>query len=138
MTVLNFPSPSASPYEVNGVRYTWDGEAWVAAGGGDTYLKASGGNITGAITSVEAEISGSWDLSDGPFFVFNGGTVPAFSNGVAGASGLIRVTSAISGWTGNVVPLDVTLPSPTAFPSIIPYYVSDSSTVLLGSAQFAG
>ena len=86
----------------------------------------------------EAEITSSWDLSDGPFFVFNGGTVPAFTNGVAGASGLIRVTSAISGWTGNVVPLDVTLPSPTAFPSIIPYYVSDSSTVLLGSAQFAG
>ena len=66
MTVLNFPAPSASPYEVNGVRYTWDGEAWVAAGGGDTYLKVTGGNITGAITSVEAEITSSWDLSDGP------------------------------------------------------------------------
>ena len=138
MTVLNFPSPSASPYEVNGVRYTWDGEAWVAAGGGDTYLKASGGNITGPITSVENLISDPWDLSDGPFFRFDGGTVPAFTNAVAGASGLIRVTGAISGWTGNVVPLDVTLPSPTSFPSIIPYYVSNTSTILLGTAQFAG
>ena len=70
--------------------------------------------------------------------MFNGGTVPAFTNGVAGASGLIRATAAISGWTGNVVPLDTTLPSPTAYPSIIPFYVSDSGTVLLGTAQFAG
>ena len=138
MTVLNFPSPSASPYEVNGVRYTWDGEAWVAAGGGDTYLKVEGGNITGPITSVENQISGSWDLSDGPFFRFDGGTVPAFTNAVAGASGLIRVTAAIDGWTGNVVPLDVTLPSPTSFPSIVPYYVQNTGTVLLGTAQFAG
>ena len=124
---------------VNGVRYTWDGEAWVAAGGGDVYLKASGGNITGAITSVETDItSTTWDLEDGPFFRFAGGTVPAFQGAVAGASGLIRVTGAITGWNGNVVPLDSSLPSPTSFPSIIPYYVSDSSTVLLGSAQFAG
>ena len=138
MTVLNFPAPAASPYEVNGVRYTWDGEAWVAAGGGDEYLKVTGGNITGAVTSVEAEISGSWDLSDGPFFVFNGGAIPAFSNGVAGASGLIRVTAAIDSWPAGVNPASGTAPAPLAYPAIIPYYVDSPTTVIVGDAQAPG
>ena len=135
MTVLNFPSPASSPYEVNGVRYTWDGEAWVAAGGGDEYLKVTGGNITGAITSVEAQITGSWDLSDGPFFVFNGGAFPAFANGVAGASGLIRVTAAIDSWPTGVSAASGTLPAPTSYPAIIPFYVDSASTVIVGDAS---
>ena len=136
MTVLNFPSPASSPYEVNGVRYTWDGEAWVAAGGGDTYLKVEGGNITGAITSVENSIGGTWDLSDGPFFSFAGGAVPAFTNGVAGASGLIRATAGIDSWPAGVSGATGTLPAPEAFPAIIPYYVDSSSTVIVGEAQY--
>ena len=134
MTVLNFPSPSASPYEVNGVRYTWDGEAWVAAGGGDVYLKSSGGNITGAVTNVETTISGTWDLSAGPFFYCSGGAVPAFENGVAGASGLIRVGGAITSWPAGVSAASGVLPTPTATPAIIPFYVDSASTVIVGDA----
>lgn len=135
MTVLNFPTPANSPYVENGVRYTWDGEAWVAAGGGDVYLKASGGNITGAITSVEVEITSSWDLADGPFFVFNGGAVPAFTNGVAGASGLIRVTAAIDSWPAGVSAASGTLPAPSTYPAIVPFYVDSASSVIVGDAS---
>jgi len=135
MTVLNFPSPSASPYEVNGVRYTWDGEAWVAAGGGDTYLKVEGGNITGAITNVETAISGTWDLSNGPFFYCSGGDITGFSGGVAGASGLIRVNGTITSWPAGVSAASGTLPQPTSFPAIIPFYVDSASTVILGDAS---
>ena len=138
MTVLNFPSPSASPYEVNGVRYTWDGEAWVAAGGGDEYLKVTGGNITGSITNAETYLLSSWDLSSGPFFYFGGGAIPPFSNGVVGSSGLIRVNGAIDSWPSGVSAASGTLPSPTAFPAIIPFYVDTASTVLVGDAQFPG
>ena len=134
MTVLNFPSPASSPYEVNGVRYTWDGEAWVAAGGGDVYLKASGGNITGAVTNVETTISGTWDLSAGPFFYCSGGAVPAFENGVAGASGLIRVGGAITSWPSGVSAASGVLPTPTSTPAIIPFYVDSASTVIVGDA----
>ena len=135
MTVLNFPDPASSPYVENGVRYTWDGNAWVAAGGGDVYLKTEGGNITGAITSVEVEISSSWNLDEGPFFYSNGGDLPSFANGVAGASGLIRVEGEITSWPSGVSAATGTLPIPTTFPAIIPFYVDSASSVIVGDAS---
>ena len=135
MTVLNFPAPAASPYEVNGVRYTWDGEAWVAAGGGDMYLKVTGGNITGSITNAETYLLSSWDLSKGPFFYFGGGAIPAFTNGVVGSSGLIRVMGEITSWPAGVTAAAEMLPMPTTFPAIIPFYVDTASTVVVGDAS---
>ena len=59
MTVLNFPSPSASPYEVNGVRYTWDGEAWVAAGG-----VRSAAHEVGCEVCTETQVNRRLDLAE--------------------------------------------------------------------------
>ena len=138
MTVLNFPPSSSSPYEVNGVTYTWDGAAWVAAGGGDVCVKRAGDQITGAITSLEKEITdAACDLSGGPFFVINSPTtVPTPTNAVAGASGLIRVNAAINGWAAEFTALGE-LPAPDSFPAIVPFYVESATSVLLGQTSAA-
>ena len=137
---ITFPPSSSSPYEVNGVTYTWDGSAWVAAGGGDVCVRRAGDIITGAITSVEKEITSSkCDLSEGPFFVINAETeVPTPTNAVAGASGLIRVNASITGWAAEFTALSSALPAPTNFPSVIPFYVQSPTSILLGAAQAAG
>ena len=133
---ITFPPSSSSPYEVNGVTYTWDGSAWVAAGGGDVCVRRAGDIITGAITSVEKEITSSkCDLSEGPFFVINADTtVPTPTNAVPGASGLIRVNATITGWASEFTALSAALPAPTSFPSVIPFYVQAADSILLGAA----
>ena len=133
---ITFPPSSSSPYEVNGVTYTWDGQSWTSFGGGDVSVKRAGDVITGAITSVEKEITSSkCDLSEGPFFVINAETtVPTPTNAVAGASGLIRANAAITGWAAEFTALAATLPAPTSFPSVIPFYVQAADSILLGAA----
>ena len=133
---ITFPPSSSSPYEVNGVTYNWDGQSWTSFGGGDVSVKRAGDVITGAITSVEKEITSSkCDLSEGPFFVINAETtVPTPTNAVPGASGLIRVNAAITGWAAEFTALAASLPAPTSFPSVIPFYVQAADSILLGAA----
>ena len=133
---ITFPPSSSSPYEVNGVTYTWDGQSWTSFGGGDVCVRRAGDIITGAITSVEKEITSSkCDLSEGPFFVINAETtVPTPTNAVPGASGLIRVNATITGWASEFTALSAALPAPTSFPSVIPFYVQAADSILLGAA----
>lgn len=95
------------------------------------YVLRSGSALTGSLTTPERTITGAvFDLSTGPFWTCGNITVPNPTNAVAGMSGLIRVTAAPSGWGANFS----TAPTPTVFPSIIPFYVESATSIRLGQA----
>ena len=100
------------------------------------YLEEAGGNLTGAVTQTEVTItSGSFDLSDSNFFTVGAITVPTPTNAVTGQSGLIRITAGPVVWASEFKFPDATAPSITAFPAIIPFYVQDSSNILMGQVS---
>ena len=94
-----------------------------------------GGEINSSITSPEETISGTWDLSAGNFWYCSGGiTVPNPTNAVAGMSGLIRLTAAPIGWGSNIKHPGGSAETIANFPAMVPFYVQDASTILLGKA----
>ena len=102
----------------------------------DLKLNLTGGTLTGSlvtrqVTSAENTITGSaFNLASGHFWTCGAITIPNPTNAVAGMSGLIRLTAAPSGWGGNFS----TAPTPTVFPSIVPFYVESATSIRLGSA----
>ena len=95
------------------------------------YARLDGSALSGSLTTPERTITaGSFDLSTGPFWTCGNITVPNPTNAVAGMSGLIRVTAAPAAWGGNFS----TAPTPTVFPSIIPFYVESATSIRLGQA----
>ena len=91
--------------------------------------------FSGGVYGVENTITtgtGGMDLNDGNFWTCAGITIPLPTNGVAGMSGLIRVTAAPTFATGWDFP-GGSYTAPTAFPAIAPFYIVNSSTFLLGS-----
>lgn len=95
------------------------------------YVKRSGSALTGSLTTPERTITGAaFNLATGPYWTCGAITIPNPTNAVAGMSGLIRVTAAPSGWGANFS----TPPTPTVFPSIIPFYVESASSIRLGRA----
>lgn len=95
------------------------------------YVRLDGAELTGSLTTPERTISAvAFDLSTGPFWTCGAITVPNPTNAVSGMSGLIRVTAAPAGWGGNFS----TAPTPTVFPSIIPFYVESATSIRLGQA----
>ena len=101
----------------------------------ESYLKLTGGTLTGTLTSTERTITVStFDLSTGNFWTCGAIAIPNPTNAVAGTSGLIRVTAAPVSFGGNFDwPNGAGYVAPTAFPAVIPYYVVSSSQILLGS-----
>lgn len=89
----------------------------------------------GQISSPERTITASWDLSDGNFWTCGAIAIPQPTNGVTGQTGVIRLTAAPTSWPagGALKYSGGTIPAPTTFPAIIPYFVQDASNVLLGS-----
>ena len=73
--------------------------------------------------------AGGFDLADGNFFSCGAIAVPNPSNAVAGTSGLIRFTATPVSFDTNFS----TAPTITA-PAIVPFYVQDATTILLGQA----
>ena len=95
------------------------------------FLPLVGGNLTGGVTATERTITaGAFDLATGNFWTCGAIAIPNPTNAVAGMSGLIRLTAAPSGWGGNFS----TAPTPTVFPSIVPFYVESANKIRLGSA----
>ena len=106
-------------------------DAYTKAESDAKYLPFAGGNLTGAVTQVEVAIEASgWDLGDSNFFSCGAIDVPNPTNAVAGMSGLIRLTAAPTSWDTNFS----TAPTPTEFPSIIPFYVESDTSIRLGQA----
>ncbi len=103
----------------------------------ETLTLNSNGSATlaGTVNGTERTITagaGNWDLATGNFWTCGAITIPSPTNAVAGTGGLIRVTAA------PVFPTECKFPggtytAPTAFPAIIPFYVQNSTTLLMGN-----
>jgi hypothetical protein len=89
--------------------------------------------FTVATRTTERTITaGAFDLSTGNLWTCGAITVPNPTNAVAGQTGAIRITAGPVVWSGNFKFPGGTSPTITTFPAIIPYYVQDASTILMG------
>jgi len=91
--------------------------------------------LAGTVSNTERAIgASSFDLSTGNFWTVGNIAIPNPTNAVAGTSGLIRATAAPVSFAGNFkFPGGAAYTAPTAFPAIIPFFVQDSTTILLGN-----
>jgi hypothetical protein len=90
--------------------------------------------FTVATRTTERTITaGSFDLSTGNLWTVGAITVPNPTNAAAGQTGAIRITAGPVVWSGNFKFPGGTAPTISTFPAIIPYYVQDSSTILMGN-----
>ena len=89
-----------------------------------------GGEVDASITTPERTITTAFDLSTGPYWTCGAIAIPNPTDAVSGMAGLIRVTAEPVSWGGNFS----TAPTPTVFPSIIPFYVQAADNILLGQA----
>ena len=109
-------------------------EAQAAQTTADAALPKAGGNMTGGVSHTERTISsGSFDLSTGNMWVCGAITVPNPSNATVGQSGLIRITAGPVVWGVNFKFPGGAAPTIVSFPAIIPYYVQNATTILMGS-----
>ena len=91
----------------------------------------NGGEVTTSITTPERTITaGAFDMSTGPYWTCGAIAIPNPTDAVSGMAGLIRVTAEPVSWGGNFS----TAPTPTVFPSIIPFYVQSATSIRLGQA----
>ena len=77
---------------------------------------------------------GAFDLSRGNNWTCGAITVPNPTNGSLGQGGLIRITAGPVIWGSNFKFPGGVAPTLAAFPAVIPYYVQDANTILMGSA----
>ena len=91
-------------------------------------------NFTVGTRTTERTITaGSFDLSTGNLWTVGAITVPNPTNAVATQTGAIRITAGPTAWGANFKFPGGTAPTIATFPAIIPYYVQDSSTILMGN-----
>ena len=90
--------------------------------------------FTTATRTTERTITaGAFDLSTGNLWTVGAITVPNPTNAAAGQTGAIRITAGPVVWSSNFKFPAATAPTIATFPAIIPYYVQDSSTILMGN-----
>jgi len=126
----------------SGNSWQWDGTKWVSYAVDSAIWQRAGTvvsprnagdqlNLDGGVSADERTITaGAFDLATGNFWTVGAIAIPNPTNAVAGASGLIRVTAAPTGWGTNFS----TAPTITTVPAIIPFYVESSSSIRLGQA----
>ena len=101
----------------------------------DAALPKAGGTMTGGVGNTERTISsGSFDLSTGNMWTCGAITVPNPTNATVGQSGLIRITAGPVVWGVNFKFPGGAAPAIASFPTLIPYYVQNATTILMGSA----
>ena len=89
--------------------------------------------FTVATRTTERTITaGAFDLSTGNLWTCGAITVPNPTNAVAGQTGAIRITAGPVVWSSNFKFPGATAPTIATFPAIIPYYVENSTTILMG------
>jgi hypothetical protein len=91
--------------------------------------------FTVATRTTERTITAvAFDLSTGNLWTVGAITVPNPTNAVAGQTGAIRITAGPVVWSSNFkFPGGAGSPTITTFPAIIPYYVENSTTILMGN-----
>jgi hypothetical protein len=90
--------------------------------------------FTTATRTTERTITaGTFDISTGNLWTVGAITVPNPTNAVSGQTGAIRITAGPVVWSGNFKFPGGTPPTIATFPAIIPFYVQDASTILMGN-----
>ena len=90
--------------------------------------------FTTATRTTERTITaGAFDLSTGNLWTVGAITVPNPTNAASGQTGAIRITAGPVVWSGNFKFPGGTPPTIATFPAIIPFYVQDASTILMGN-----
>ena len=90
--------------------------------------------LFGSIYGQERTIgASSFDLNTGNFWTCGAIAIPNPTNGVAGMSGLIRVTAAPTSFGSNWDFPGGSYTAPTTFPAVAPFYVVNSTTFYLGN-----
>ena len=88
---------------------------------------------TATRTTERAITAGAFNLSTGNLWTVGAITVPNPTNAASGQTGAIRVTAGPVVWSGNFKFPGGTPPTIATFPAIIPFYVQDASTILMGN-----
>ena len=92
-------------------------------------------SFSGTVETTERTITaGAFDLATGNHWTCGAITVPAPTNAAAGTSGLIRITAGPVTWNTVFKFPGGTAPTIASFPAVIPFYVQDSSNILMGNA----
>ena len=90
--------------------------------------------LFGSIYGQERTIgTSSFNLNTGNFWTCGAIAIPNPTNGVAGMSGLIRVTAAPTSFGSNWDFPGGSYTAPTTFPAVAPFYVVNSTTFYLGN-----
>jgi hypothetical protein len=90
--------------------------------------------LFGSIYGQERTIgASSFNLNTGNFWTCGAIAIPNPTNGIAGMSGLIRVTAAPTSFGSNWDFPGGSYTAPTTFPAVAPFYIVDSSTFYLGN-----
>ena len=76
---------------------------------------------------------GSFNLSRGNNWTCGAISVPNPTGGALGQGGLIRITSGPVVWGSNFKFPGGFAPTIVAFPAVVPYYVQDAATILMGN-----
>jgi hypothetical protein len=87
----------------------------------------------GTRTTERTITAGSFDLSTGNLWTVGAITVPNPTNAVATQTGAIRITAGPTAWGANFKFPGGTAPTIATFPAVIPFYVQDSNTILMGN-----
>lgn len=100
----------------------------------DTVVTDSVPTFTATVQTTERTITaGAFDLSTGNHWTCGAITVPAPTNAVAGTSGLIRITAGPVVWNAVFKFPGGSAPTVSDFPALVPFYVQDSSNILMGN-----
>ena len=90
--------------------------------------------FTTATRTTERTITaGAFDLSTGNLWTVGAITVPNPTNAASGQTGAIRITAGPVVWSCNFKFPGGSPPTIATFPAIIPFYVQDASTILMGN-----
>ena len=94
------------------------------------YIKRTGDRFEGGVTMVPLNGSAGIDLAAGNFFSFGAVDVPVPTNIVEGQSGIFQFVAVPLSF-----PVEMKLPPnfDIAAPSVVPYYVDQTGTILLGN-----
>ena len=96
--------------------------------------QATADEALGLASPTEVPLSsGTFNMAQG--FMFSAGAITIANpiNTTVGKSGLIRITAGPVVWGSNFKFPGGVAPSIASFPAVVPYYVQDATTILMGN-----
>ena len=126
-------SPTADTHAATRL-YVDEGDVW-ARTGPVVYTKTPNDQVAldARLYQTERTITGgAFDLATGNLWTCGAITVPNPTNGTDCQTGAIRITAGPVAWGSNFKFPGGTAPTIAAFPAVIPFYVVDANTILMG------